>query len=101
MEFNEPTFETKKSSSFRDLVEDLVNKSETLGTWVNPTNPDDKMTVIEAIEKDDLATYAGQYASDKKLDAIHCLTSIYDELKKDKPDDDFIEETVEHLKMYL
>ena len=98
---NEPKFEVTQNQRFRQLVEDLVDKSETLSVWVNPTNSDDKMTVIEAIEKNDVSTYTGQYAGDKKLDAIHCLTSIYDELGKDKPDEEFIEETVKTLKQYL
>lgn len=101
MTFGEPKFEVKKPTEFRLLVEDLVKNSYLFGEWVNPVDPDEKMSVLDAIEKNELSLYMGERANDRELDAVNCLTAIYDELKKSSPDNDFIEETVEQLKEYL
>ncbi len=99
--FGEPKFEMKQPNEFRDLVEDLVKNSETLKDRVISIGGiEEKINILDAIEGKGLTDYADG-ADDKTLDAIHCLMAIYDELKKDEPDDDFIEETVERLKEYL
>lgn len=98
---SEPKFEGEKSSRFRQLVEGLVDKSEVLDDWTNPTKPEETMSILDAIEKNELSLYAGERTSDKELDAINCLTAIYDELKEEEPDEEFIKETVEQLKEYL
>jgi len=96
-----PKFEGERNSRFRQLVEDLVDKSETLRDWINPINPEETMSVLDAIEKNELSLYGGRSTWDKKIDAMNCLTKIYDELKKENPDEEFIKETVERLKEYL
>jgi len=101
MVIGEPKFEMKQPTEFRELVESLVEGSGLFKDWVNPTNPDEKMSVLDAIEKNELSLYMGERASEQKIDAVRCLTAIYDELKKSGPDSDFIEQTVERLKEYL
>ena len=97
----EPKFEMSRDVRFRQLVENLIEQSGTFEIWTNPINPSEKMSVIDAIEKNELSIFIGNHARDKKLDAVYCLIAIYDELKRDKPNEDFIKETVEHLKEYL
>ncbi len=38
----EPKFEVTQNQRFRQLVENLVNKSETFGIWTNPVNSEKK-----------------------------------------------------------
>ena len=102
MKIGEPKFETKQPTEFRTLVEDLLKDSKLLEDWINPREgSNEKMSVIDAIEKNELPFYAGNYRSDRELDAINCLTAIYDELKKSDPNNNFIEETVAQLREYL
>jgi hypothetical protein len=64
-------------------------------------SPDTKLGIVEAVENNEITLYLGNSTGDKVLDAVHCLTAIYDELGKDEPDEDFISKTVEQLKGYL
>lgn len=103
---------------FRSLVENLLKGSDLFqtiqmratlgGEWTDDEKKqlsEDRTAVLEAIENNDLShfieTRFGSRPNNNVLDAIHCLTSIYDETKKENPDQDFIEETTEQLKGYL
>lgn len=102
MEVSSP--ENKKEAQnriFRQLVGKLVKESSLLLPKTNPVNPKEEFDIISSIEKNEVSLYAGNYMNDKALGAIRCLVAIYDELAKDKPDKEFIEETVEQLKEYL
>ncbi len=99
--FDKPNYENYKLSDFRDLVGDLVKNSETLKDKVIAVgNNGIKINILDAIENKGLSEYADG-ANDRTLDAINCLIEIYDELKKDTPNGDFIEQTIEDLKEYL
>ena len=109
----EPTFEISQNQRFRQLVESLLKKSNQFSDFITSRNlearsaeeknniENNRTKIIKAIENNELSEFIGENASDKTLDAVSCLTSIYDELGKDKPDEEFIEKTVEQLKEYL
>lgn len=103
---------------FRKLVEDLLSESDLLK--FQDTRPysffgdsaeaekiekarvrDDRISILEAIEKKELSSYVPQNASDEILDAVNYLTAIYDELGRDEPDKDFLRGSIERLKEYL
>ncbi len=90
-----------RNDCFRMLVEDLIEESSLLPEWVNPTNPDEKMSVLDAIEGGEATLYLDEYASDEQINAVTCLFSVYVELENEEPDDDFIQDTIEQLKEYL
>jgi len=85
-------------SSFRGLVGHLVENSDLF-----PVKKvgEEQMSILDAIEKNEITLYVPERASDKMLDAVHCLISIHEELEKEEPDQNFIESTVERLKEYL
>lgn len=106
------------AASFRDLVGDLIKESSlfqfsqqrsTLGgeyTEVEIRDMENERTaVIDAIEKNEIAYYLdknfGPNPSTERIDATDCLIHIFDELKKEEPDQDFIASTIEQLKEYL
>lgn len=98
----EPKFEGgDQLHDFRSLVESTVKDSEVLTDWVNPIKPEETMSVLDAIERNEVSLYIGKRPSDRKNDAVNLLVAIYDELKKPTPDQDFIEESVERLKGYV
>lgn len=83
--FDKPRYEGYELSDFRDLVGDLIKNSGTLEDKViNIGGHEEKINILDAIEGNGLSEYA-EGGDDKKLDAIHCLTAIYDELKKIHP----------------
>ena len=88
-----------RNQRFESLVKSLVAGSSTLPA--KSLGPDTKLGIIEAIERNEVTLYVSDSAGDRVLDAVHCLTAIYDELGKDEPDEDFVEQTVEQLKEYL
>lgn len=104
--------------NFRNLVENLLRESPLFQT----TQPratllaehtaeekkvmeEERIAVLTAIENNDLSgfidTRFGSRPSDGVMDAVHYLTTIYDELKKDEPDQNFVAQAVEQLKEYL
>ncbi|MDP3954170.1 MAG: hypothetical protein Q8Q06_01995 [bacterium] len=89
----------KQNQEFERLVKTLVADSSSLPA--KELSSGKKLDVVSAIENNDLSFYVGERVSDKTKDAIDCLIAIYDELAKDEPEHDFIEETVEQLKGYL
>lgn len=112
----EPTFEINQNQRFRLLVEDLLKKSYLFQKTppkammfstdeekkaMEKAMETERVGIIKAIENNILSSFVPRNADDKTLDAVSCLTSIYDELGKDEPDKKFIEQTVEQLKEYL
>ena len=104
--------------NFRSLVEGLLKESDLFPTsqpratlLAEHTDEekramkDEKTAVLTAIENNDLTSFVaakfGGEPNDTVMDAIRCLTAIYDELKKAEPDENFVRETVEQLKEYL
>lgn len=106
------------AQSFRELVGGLLKESSLFQT--NPPRATlgreytqaeklaiekDRLGILEAIENNDVSAYIDEYfggrPSDRVLDAVECLIHVYDELKKEEPDKDFIASTVEQLKEYL
>jgi hypothetical protein len=55
--------------------------------------------ILDAIEQNKLSLY--RIVGDREHNAVDCLISIYDELAKEEPKEDFIEQTIERLKEYL
>lgn len=92
----------KPKNEFRGLVEGLLKGSDIFPV-ISVGDKGEKMSVIDALEKNELSLYVDYSgnSSDKKLDAVHCLVAIYDELKKPDPDHEFVEQTIEQLKEYL
>ena len=101
MSFEEQKFEMKEPTKFRRLVGDLIEGSDLFKEWVNPVNPDDKMSIIDAIENDRMAEYTGNKVGGKKLNAIECLMNIHEQLKKPDITEEFIEQAIEQLREYL
>jgi len=108
----------ERKPNFRNLVKDLLTESNlfqvsspraTLGGEYTETEKQamekERTEIIEAIEKNDLSFYIeknfSKNPSNKVIDAVHCLTTIHDELEKESPDENFISDTVEQLKEYL
>lgn len=89
----------EKNQRFESLVESLVKGSSLFPE--KQITPDEKLDIVKAIENNEITLYLGNHAGDRILDAVHCLTAIYDELGKDEPDEDFLNQTVEQLKEYL
>lgn len=89
----------EKNQRFESLVGDLIKKSSLFPDV--ELLPDDTLSIMNAIENNEASTYTGSRASDQMLDAITCLNAIYDELGKEDPDEDHIEQVVEQLKEYL
>lgn len=92
----------KPKSEFRNLVEGLLKESNLFPVVTIPSGSEEKMSVIEAVENNELMLYielAGE--TDERLDAVHCLVTINDELEKPDPDHEFVEQTIEQLKEYL
>lgn len=98
-QFGSPERKDTRNQRFESLVKSLVAGSSTLPE--KSLSPDTKLGIVEAIERNEVTLYVDQSAGDEVLDAVRCLTAIYDELGKDEPDEDFIEQTVEQLKEYL
>ena len=85
-------------SGFRGIVGRLIENS----TLFPPkTIGDKKLTILDAIEQNEITLYVPEHTSDRMLDAVNCLTAVYEELKKVEPDQEFIAGTVAHLKEYL
>ncbi|OGY62901.1 MAG: hypothetical protein A2745_02275 [Candidatus Harrisonbacteria bacterium RIFCSPHIGHO2_01_FULL_44_13] len=98
----EPKSEENRNLRFRQLVENLVEKSGLFEPQIGPSGPDGKMTILDAIEKNQLPRYMEKYKDDKKrVDAMYSLLEIYDGLGKENPDEDVINETMRILKEYL
>jgi hypothetical protein len=92
----------EQNKEFRGLLEDLITQSENGLLAPVRISEDEELSVLDAVENNELSLYAGgNERNDKKLDALNLITSIYDELGKENPDNDFIVETVEELKEYL
>ena|SRR3989344_1301065 len=85
--------------NFRGLVGNLVEGSDLFP--IKTIGKNEQMTILDAIENNEVSLYVPERADDKMLDAVHCLVTIYDELKKQEPDQDFITSTVKQLKEYL
>ncbi len=94
-----PENKEDRNQRFESLVNGLVAQSSLFPE--KQLSPDTKLGIIESIEGNEVTLYLGSSASDRTLDAVHCLTAIYDELGKGEPDEDFLEQTVERLKEYL
>ncbi len=94
----------EEKKNFRQAVGNLLENSELFPVVAIPGSvTGEKMSVIDALEKNELMIYLelSGSKSDKKLDAVSCLTAIYDELEREKPDQDFIDGTIEQLKEFL
>ena len=85
--------------SFRELVGGLIKESTLFPS--KEIGRGETLDILDAIEKNEVSLYVPEGASDRMLDAVHCLTAIYDELSKKDPDQDFTLSTVEQLKEYL
>ena len=90
-----------RNQEFRGLVGELVKKSGLFETWVNPLDPEEKIGILDAVEKNKLSLFMGEHLSGRRLNAVSCLTMIYDELGQEKPNRDFVENAVGQLKEFL
>ena len=77
-----------QNATFRGLVGNLFTEDAIFGR-----------DILDAIEQNRLSSYP--IHGDRQRDAVECLIHIYDELAKEEPEEDFIEQTVEQLKEYL
>ena len=84
-----------------NTMKNMVSDSSLFTDWVNPLNGNERMSAIEAIEKNKMSLYLGNYAGGRKINALSCLSAIYDELEMQEPDYSFVEDTIELLKVYL
>jgi len=91
--------EGRRNERFEALVKGLIDQSSLFPE--KQLTPDTKMNVVSAIENNEISLYLGNSASDRVLDAVNCLTAIYDELGENEPDEEFLNETVERLGGYL
>ena len=66
-----------RNQRFESLVKSLVVKSATLPE--KSLGPDIRLGIIEAIERNEVTLYVSEHANNRVLDAVHCLTAIYDE----------------------
>lgn len=80
------------------IVEPLIQGS-ILERWVNPQNPMDTMTAVDAVEKNQVDFYCKQmnFRSGYGLEAIHCLIHLREELNESSPDRTEIEIWIESL----
>lgn len=88
-----------KNKEFERLVGHLVAQSSLFPD--KKLTPSTKLGIIKAIENNEVTLYVSESANDRTLDAVNCLTAIYDELGKDSPDRDFLIQTVKQLQTYL
>ncbi|MDO8600427.1 MAG: hypothetical protein Q7R73_02275 [bacterium] len=79
--------EGSKNQRFEELVKDFVEESSLFPE--RKLNQNEDLDIIRAIENNKIALYLGNLAKDKVLDAVHRLVAIYDELGRDKPDENF------------
>lgn len=72
---------------------------------VAPHIPEDSelasLDIINAITRNEVVIALGSRPRDNMIDAVDCLTTIYDELQKDEPDYNFIDEVVVELREYV
>lgn len=75
------------TTDLRGIVEPLIRRS-ILERWVNPNEPMDTMTVVDALETDQIDFYVEQmgFCSDYGLEAIQCLIHLHEELNEPDPD---------------
>ena len=88
----------ERAVEFRRLVENLVKNSS---LFPLKTIGKEELGILDVIESNEVTLYVPENASDRMLDAVHCLIEIYDELGKETPDEDSINQTVSLLKEYL
>lgn len=95
------------AQNFRGLVGKLIEGNDLfpiLTVEDDEHEGGEKMTVLDAIEKNELPLYlklSGLESSSGGVDAVNCLTALYEESRKLNPDKNFIADTVEMLKGYL
>lgn len=72
---------------------------------VGPHIPEDSeladLDVVHAITRNLVTEVLGSRPSDRIVDGVSCLISIYKELGEEKPDYDFIEEVASRLGEYV
>ncbi|MEI7749780.1 MAG: hypothetical protein WCJ25_02150 [Candidatus Moraniibacteriota bacterium] len=75
------------TTDLHGIVEPLIQGS-ILERWVNPNDPMDTMTVVDAVEKNQIDFYVEKmgFCSDYGLEAIHCLIHLHKELNEPDPD---------------
>ncbi len=83
---------------FRSLVGTLVEHSR---LFPPRKFGKEEVTVVDAIERNIVPLYLPENPTDEMSEAIHCLTTIHDELQKGEPDEELIKNAVEQLKTYL
>lgn len=88
-------------NKFRELVQDLVKESNLFGISIDPSNPEDRMTVLDAIEKNQILIYTDRYSDNRKINALLCLIAIYHEIATEEPDQCRLNTMTEKLKEYL
>ncbi|NTW30384.1 MAG: hypothetical protein HGA33_03840 [Candidatus Moranbacteria bacterium] len=84
------------TTDFGGIVEPLIQGS-ILERWVNPTNPMDTLTVVDAIETNQIDFYVEQmgFCPDYGLEAIDSLIHLHEELNKFDLDREEIELYIE------
>ena len=87
------------TSRFRELVAGIVEESDSFPP--KEIGEGETLSIIDAIENNEVSIYVGGHPSDRMMDAVTYLLAIYDELKKAEPDQEFIDRTIDELKEYL
>lgn len=98
----QPERKIEQRKSFRDMVGQLI-EGHPFFPLVEIGNGQPKMSIIDALENDTLVTYVdlSGYGSKERLDAIHCLTVMYDESKKAIFEGNKFFDAMEELKQLL
>lgn len=94
----EGTTHKEQSEGFRGLVGKLLEHSE---LFPPKKFGEEEVTIIDAIERNIVPLYLPENPSTEMNEAVHNLTTLYDELQKREPDQTVVKSTVEQLKTHL